>query len=88
LWQRITRRYPFFQQQSAADCGAACLVMVSRYWGKRFSINRLRDIANVDRNGASLKGLAAAAESLGFTTRPVKASLDKLALARRGNIEE
>jgi ATP-binding cassette subfamily B protein len=81
LWQRITRRYPYFQQQSASDCGAACLVMVSRYWGKRFSVNRLRDIANVDRNGASLRGLAAAAESIGFTTQPVKASLDKLATA-------
>jgi len=79
LWQRVIRRYPFFQQQSASDCGAACLVMVSRYWGKRFSVNRLRDIANVDRNGASLRGLAAAAESIGFTTRPVKASLKKLA---------
>lgn len=79
LWQRFTRRYPFFEQQSASDCGAACLVMVSRYWGKHFSVNRLRDIANVDRNGASLRGLAAAAESIGFTTRPVKASLNKLA---------
>ncbi|MDV2998312.1 MAG: Leukotoxin export ATP-binding protein LtxB [Chroococcidiopsis sp. SAG 2025] len=53
--------------------------MVSRYWGKRFSVNRLREIANVDRNGASLRGLAAAAESIGFTTRPIKASLNKLA---------
>jgi HlyB family type I secretion system ABC transporter len=53
--------------------------MVSRYWGKRFSVNRLREIANVDRNGASLRGLAAAAESIGFSTRPVKASLNKLA---------
>ncbi len=79
LWQRITRRYPYFQQQSAADCGAACLVMVSQYWGKHFSVNRLRDIANVDRNGASLRGLAAAAESIGFSTRPVKATIDKIA---------
>ncbi|MEW6498922.1 MAG: peptidase domain-containing ABC transporter, partial [Cyanobacteriota bacterium] len=79
LLQRVIRRYPFFAQQSASDCGAACLVMVSRYWGKRFSANRLRDSANVDRNGASLRGLAAAAESIGFTTRPVKASLNKLA---------
>jgi len=78
LWQRVTKRYPFFAQQSASDCGAACLVMVSRYWGKRFSINRIRDIANVDRNGASLRGLSAAAESIGFNTRPVKASLDQL----------
>ncbi|MFN6453064.1 MAG: peptidase domain-containing ABC transporter [Nostoc sp. EfeVER01] len=79
LWQRITRRYPFFEQQSASDCGAACLIMVGLYWGKRFSVNRLRDVANVDRNGSSLRGLAAAAESIGFSTRPVKASLDKLA---------
>ncbi len=77
--QRLTRRYPFFTQHSAADCGAACLVMVGRYWGKNFSINRLRDIANVDRHGASLRGLAAAGESLGFAVRPIKASLDKLA---------
>ncbi|MEQ9482497.1 peptidase domain-containing ABC transporter [Coleofasciculus sp. F4-SAH-05] len=79
LWQRITRRYPFYAQQSASDCGAACLVMVGRYWGKKLSVNRLRDIANVNRNGASLRGLSAAAESIGFSTRPVKASLDQLA---------
>ncbi|GET36123.1 cyclic nucleotide-regulated ABC bacteriocin/lantibiotic exporter [Microseira wollei NIES-4236] len=79
LWQRFVRRYPFFAQQSGSDCGAACLVMVSRYWGKSFSVNRLRDIANVDRNGASLRGLSTAAESIGFATRPVKASLDQLA---------
>jgi ATP-binding cassette subfamily B protein len=62
-----------------SDCGAACLVMVGRYWGKRFSINRLRDITNADRNGASLRGVAAAAEHIGFSSRPVKATLDKLA---------
>jgi len=78
ILQRVVRHYPFFAQQSASDCGAACLVMVSRYWGKRFSINSLRDITNVDRNGASLAGLSTAAESLGFTTRPVRASFDQL----------
>ncbi|KYC38063.1 ABC transporter ATP-binding protein [Scytonema hofmannii PCC 7110] len=78
-WQRLTLRYPVFLQQSASDCGVACLVMIGQYWGKRFSVNRVRDIANVDRNGASLRGLAAAAESIGFSTRPVRATLDKLA---------
>jgi HlyB family type I secretion system ABC transporter len=78
-WQRVTRRYPYYAQQSAADCGAACLAMVGRYWGKKFSINRLRDLAKVDRNGASIKGLSAAAESIGFTSRPIKISLDRLA---------
>ena len=79
LWQRVVKRYPFFQQQSASDCGAASLVMVGQYWGKRFSINRLREISNADRNGASLRGLVIAAESIGFITRPVKTSLEGLA---------
>ncbi|MFM2064311.1 MAG: hypothetical protein RLZZ507_3982, partial [Cyanobacteriota bacterium] len=78
-WRKISKRYPFFEQQSASDCGAACLVMISRYWGKNFSINRLRDLANVNRAGSSMQSLSAAAESIGFSTRPVKASLDKLA---------
>lgn len=79
LWQRLVKRYPFFAQQSATDCGVACLAMISRYWGKQFSINRLRDIANVDRDGTSLRGLSGAAESVGFSTRPVKASLNQFA---------
>ena len=79
LWQRITKRYPFFQQQSASDCGAASLVMIGQYWGKRFSVNRLREISHADRNGASLRGLVIAAESIGFITRPIKTNLESLA---------
>ncbi|MCZ8191681.1 MAG: ABC transporter transmembrane domain-containing protein [Microcystis sp. LE19-338.1B] len=72
------RRYPFFEQQSASDCGAASLVMIARYWGKRISVNRLREMANVNRDGASLKGLITAAENIGLSTRPVKATLEGL----------
>jgi ATP-binding cassette, subfamily B, bacterial HlyB/CyaB len=78
-WQKVTHTYPFYAQHSASDCSAACLVMVGRYWGKEFNINRLRELAYVSRDGASLKGLANAAEQLGFNCRPVKASLDRLA---------
>ncbi|HEY9801359.1 MAG TPA: peptidase domain-containing ABC transporter [Leptolyngbyaceae cyanobacterium] len=78
-WRHLTRSYPFYVQQSATDCGAACLVMICNYWGKHFSLNRLREMTNINRHGASLTALAAAAESLGFAARPVKASLDKLA---------
>ncbi|MBW4456043.1 MAG: cyclic nucleotide-binding domain-containing protein, partial [Nostoc indistinguendum CM1-VF10] len=79
VWGSLTKTYPFYAQQSSADCGAACLAMIGRYWGKQFSVNRLREQANVSRSGSSLRALAAAAESLGFSTRPVKASLDKFA---------
>ncbi|MBE9035065.1 peptidase domain-containing ABC transporter [aff. Roholtiella sp. LEGE 12411] len=79
LWGRFSKSYPFFAQHSASDCGAACLIMIARYWGKHFSVNKVRELTNVTRSGASLPALAAAAETLGFISRPVKASLDKLA---------
>jgi HlyB family type I secretion system ABC transporter len=77
---RLWRSYPFIQQQSSSDCGAACLAMVSQYWGKRLSLNTLRSLARVDRMGASLQGLAAAAETLGYDVLPVRASFSKLDL--------
>jgi ATP-binding cassette, subfamily B, bacterial HlyB/CyaB len=72
-------RYPWIEQQSSSDCGAACLAMICRYWGKTLPIHWLRDRANVNRGGASLKSLAKAAEEIGFQSRPVRASLGKLA---------
>jgi HlyB family type I secretion system ABC transporter len=81
-WQQLTQRYPFVKQQSRSDCGVACLVMIGRYWGKNFGINQIRAMANVDRNGASLWGLVTAAESIGFSTRPIKGTLDGLGQQR------
>jgi ATP-binding cassette, subfamily B, bacterial HlyB/CyaB len=78
-WKKAIHNYPFYAQHSVSDCSAACMVMVGRYWGKEFNINRLRDLAYISREGASLKGLINAAENLGFNSRPVKASLDRLA---------
>jgi len=79
FFQRATKRYPYFLQQTASDCGAACLVMVSRYWGKQFNINYLRDLCNVNRNGTNLRGIVVAAESVGFSTKMMRLSLNMLA---------
>ncbi|MDV3349489.1 peptidase domain-containing ABC transporter [Leptothoe sp. LEGE 181152] len=70
--------FPFIEQQSTADCGVACLAMVAQYWGKQISLNVLRELAGTSREGTSLKGLVRAAEKVGFETRPVRASLDRL----------
>ena len=78
-WQHLTKRYPFRKQNSAADCGVTCLVIIGQYWGKNFSINKLRSVANVDRSGTSIKGLVTAAEYLGFAPRPVKSDLVAIA---------
>ncbi len=75
---RRARRYPALLQLSETDCGAACLAMILRYYGKHVSINRLRDLANVSREGATLHSVAEAAESLGFHTRGIRAAYEHL----------
>ena len=75
---RRSRRYPALLQISETDCAAACLSMILRYYGKHVSINRLRDLISVSREGASLYDIAEAAESLGVTTRGIRAAFDHL----------
>ena len=75
LWAR----YPWLKQNDETDCGATSLAMISRYYGKRLSIARLRDLANVNREGASMFSLAAAAEAIGYATRAVRTDYEHLA---------
>jgi ATP-binding cassette, subfamily B, bacterial HlyB/CyaB len=67
------RRYPALLQISEMDCGAACLAMVLRFYGKNVGLNRLRELASVSRDGTSLFNLATAAEASGLTATPVRA---------------
>ncbi len=64
--------FPYIKQHDETDCGAACLGMICQYYGQSIGLNRLRDLANVSREGTSLSALAEAAENLGFLTRGVR----------------
>ncbi len=75
---RHARRYPALLQLSENDCGAACLAMILRYYQRHVSINRLRDLVNVSRDGASLHSLAEGAEALGFRARGLRADYQHL----------
>ncbi|MDD2563537.1 MAG: cysteine peptidase family C39 domain-containing protein [Salinivirgaceae bacterium] len=68
----------FFRQCDAMDCGPTCLRMVVKYYGKNFNLETLRKLSHIKRTGASLLGLAKAAESIGFRTLSVKSSFNKL----------
>src|SRR5262249_12342721 len=74
-----TRRYPALLQLSETDCGAACLAMILRYYKKHVSINRLRELCNVGREGATLYSVAEAAEAVGLRARGIRASFEHLA---------
>jgi len=54
------------------DCGATCLRMMAKHYGKSYTLPELRTASHTTREGANLQGLSEAAENLGFHTLAVK----------------
>jgi HlyB family type I secretion system ABC transporter len=61
-------------QRDQSDCGPAALATLALHYGRRVNLQSLREWGGNDQRGTLLKGLAFAAEKLGFSTRCVKAS--------------
>lgn len=65
-------------QNDSYDCGAACLRMIAKYYGKNYTLASLRKSSYISRKGASLMGISDAAEKIGFTSTGVRLSLQRL----------
>jgi ATP-binding cassette, subfamily B, bacterial len=74
----LGQKFPFYKQLDASDCGVTCLRMIARHYGKTYQLDELRDKAHLDREGASLIGIAEAAEQIGFRTLGVKVPFSRL----------
>lgn len=70
--------YPFVRQYDAMDCGPACLSMVAQWHGKRISLETIRRLAWITREGVSFLGLKSASESMGFKSAGVKLPFSRL----------
>ncbi len=72
------KRFPVSRQLDQMDCGPACLKMVANHHKKEFSINYLRDLCNITRQGVNLSGINYAAETIGFRTLGAKITFEQL----------
>ncbi|MFT5819117.1 MAG: ATP-binding cassette subfamily B protein [Crocinitomix sp.] len=64
----MKKKFPFFKQLDQMDCGPTCLRIVAKYYGKIYSIEYLRERANITQQGSSMGGIAEAAEIIGLKT--------------------
>lgn len=78
-------RVPYIQQLEAADCGAACLAMVSAYHGSAVTLDRARAVAGVNQ-GTDALSIIRGAEQLGLRGRGVRVEVDDLRYLPRGTI--
>jgi ATP-binding cassette subfamily B protein len=84
-YQPTSRRFPWLprrraavRQQSAMDCGPACLATICLHYGKRVSLNRMRELCRVGAAGASMLHIMNAARVLGFEAHPILSTLEHL----------
>ena len=70
--------FPHYRQLDAMDCGPTCLRMISRYYGRSYTLQSLREKSFLTREGVSMLGISEAAESIGFRTQGVRVSLQEL----------
>ncbi len=68
----ILKKYHCVKQQDIQDCGPACLATISRQYGLKMPISKIRETAGTDLEGSTVYGIVQAAEKLGFSTKAVK----------------
>lgn len=60
------------------DCGPACLRMITKYYGKHYTLQTLRKKCYITHEGVSMLGISEAAESIGFRSLGVRLDVDEL----------
>jgi HlyB family type I secretion system ABC transporter len=68
------RKIDHIMQIDEMDCGAACLGMICRHFGRKVSLTRIRQLCHTATDGTSLKAISHAASELGLAARPLKIS--------------
>lgn len=54
--------FPHEHQYDAKDCGPTCLKIIAKYYGKYYSLQYLRDLAGINREGVSMLDISYVAE--------------------------
>ncbi len=74
----MPREFPFYQQLDAMDCGATCLRMVARHYGRFYSLEQLREMTYMGKQGVTLLGISDAAEHIGLQSLALKTNYERL----------
>jgi len=70
--------FPFYHQHDSMDCGAACIRMIARHYGRYYSLEYLRELTYIDREGVSISSISDAAEHIGFHTLAINTNYEEL----------
>jgi ABC-type bacteriocin/lantibiotic exporter with double-glycine peptidase domain/CRP-like cAMP-binding protein len=75
---RRRRRFPHVRQLDEMDCGAACVAMICRHFGREVAASHIRMAVGTGVDGTSLRGLQRGGEHVGLEMRAIKVSKERL----------
>ena len=70
--------YPIIYQSDSMLCGIACLQMICKSFGKKYSISYIENLCFATTEGVSLLGIDCAANKLGLSSKSIKTTIDVL----------
>ncbi len=74
----IVMSFPHEHQLDFKDCGPACIKIIAKFYGKYYSIQYLRDLCGINREGVSFLDIGYACEEIGIRSTSVRLDWDQL----------
>ncbi|WP_281322205.1 peptidase domain-containing ABC transporter [Flavobacterium aestivum] len=73
------KKFPYVQQLDSADCGLACIRIISKYYGVNIAVrNNIFAESNLTRQGLSLSELGSVCSKIGFENLFVELGFDEI----------
>lgn len=73
----MRKRIVAYHQLESSDCGLTCVRIMARYWGKRVSNKRLREMADMSRLGVTIRDMRRILGELGLEATAAKLSVEQ-----------
>ncbi|MFH1491221.1 MAG: ABC transporter transmembrane domain-containing protein [Pseudomonadota bacterium] len=75
-------KFTVLRQGDESECGAACLAMITRHYGKDFRVGQIKELSNVSTAYASPINIITGAENLGYNAKSYALTFNDLKKVR------
>lgn len=74
----LDKKHPVVLQHDESDCAAAAVSSICRFYGRDFTITKMREILCTDFNGTSVSGIVKGTEKMGFNVKAIKMKFEDI----------
>lgn len=71
-----SRKIKIIRQVDSTECGTACLSMISRYFGAKYTLDYLNELCHKSILGVDFSSLSNAAKQIGLATQAIRIGVD------------